>query len=158
MRRYFFKALVVLFTATIWVSCDKDDNNDDNQTEDTFKLSGTASGTNERPDPVTSDGTATITGTYHKENKMLDYTITFANLSVAASNMHFHGPATTDEAAGVQVAITGFPTATSGTVSGMETLDAAKEADLLAGKWYYNIHTSNHPGGEIRGQVLATHD
>jgi hypothetical protein len=27
-------------------------------------------------------------------------------------------------------------------------------ADLLAGLWYVNIHTDEHPGGEIRGQIL----
>jgi len=26
-------------------------------------------------------------------------------------------------------------------------------ADLLAGKWYVNLHTANFPAGEVRGQV-----
>jgi hypothetical protein len=25
--------------------------------------------------------------------------------------------------------------------------------DLVAGKWYFNIHTAANPGGEIRGQI-----
>jgi hypothetical protein len=24
----------------------------------------------------------------------------------------------------------------------------------MAGKWYYNVHTKEHPGGEIRGQIM----
>ena len=28
-------------------------------------------------------------------------------------------------------------------------------ADLMAGKWYANIHTAKFPGGEIRGQMTA---
>ncbi len=27
-------------------------------------------------------------------------------------------------------------------------------ADLMAGKWYVNLHTAANPGGEIRGQVM----
>jgi hypothetical protein len=30
---------------------------------------------------------------------------------------------------------------------------AAQAADLMAGKYYVNIHTTANPGGEIRGQV-----
>ncbi|ARA94714.1 hypothetical protein AWN76_017175 [Rhodothermaceae bacterium RA] len=33
-------------------------------------------------------------------------------------------------------------------------LDAAQRSALLDGRFYVNIHTSNHPGGELRGQVL----
>ena len=31
--------------------------------------------------------------------------------------------------------------------------DLALELDLMAGKWYFNIHTAANKGGEIRGQV-----
>jgi len=32
-------------------------------------------------------------------------------------------------------------------------LTPAQAADLLAGRWYVNIHTARYPGGEIRAQV-----
>jgi hypothetical protein len=38
-------------------------------------------------------------------------------------------------------------------VGGEATLTPEQVADLLAGKWYANIHTQANPGGEIRGQV-----
>ncbi len=38
-------------------------------------------------------------------------------------------------------------------VSGQATLTDAQAADLLAGRWYINLHTAANPGGEIRGQV-----
>jgi hypothetical protein len=33
------------------------------------------------------------------------------------------------------------------------TLTDAQAADLLAGRYYVNIHSSSHPSGEIRGQI-----
>jgi hypothetical protein len=38
-------------------------------------------------------------------------------------------------------------------IKGSATLTEAQAADLLAGKYYINIHTAAHKGGEIRGQV-----
>lgn len=144
-----------LFLSVVSLSCDKDDDDDDDN-EDRYTLSGAANGANERPNPVTTNGTGNITGTYHLEHNMLEYTITWSNLSVAPTMMHFHGPADVNTAAGVQAPITFASGAgTSGTTSGMITLTAEQETDLLAGKWYYNIHTSNFSPGEIRGQVTA---
>ena len=40
-------------------------------------------------------------------------------------------------------------------IEGSATLTEAQMADLLAGKWYANLHTAANPGGEIRGQVMA---
>ena len=137
------------------VGCDKDD--DDDKDEDHYKLSGAANGAAERPTPVTTNGTGTITGTYHLEDNMIEYTITWKDITGPPSAMHFHGPADVSTAAGVAVGITVPAGAgTSGTVSGSATLTDAQEADLMAGKWYYNIHTAFKPGGEIRGQVAVT--
>ena len=46
--------------------------------------------------------------------------------------------------------ITGIATSP---VEGSATLTDAQAADLVAGKYYVNIHTAANPGGEIRGQV-----
>jgi hypothetical protein len=40
-------------------------------------------------------------------------------------------------------------------IKGTATLTAAQSADLLAGKWYVNLHTAANGGGEIRGQALV---
>jgi hypothetical protein len=39
-------------------------------------------------------------------------------------------------------------------VEGKATLTAPQVADLMAGKWYANVHTAANPGGEIRGQLM----
>ena len=143
-----------LLLSLLSLSCNKEDNN--SQNEDRYKLSGTASGAAERPNPVTSNGTGTISGTYHLENNLLEYSINWSGISGAPTGMHFHGPADVNTAASVALAIT-VPSGagTSGTVTGSATLSDAQEADLLAGKWYYNIHTDTYKAGEIRGQVTA---
>ena len=43
-------------------------------------------------------------------------------------------------------------------LTGTVTLADTAEAHLLAGKVYFNLHTTSHPTGEIRGQVAATKD
>ena len=64
---------------------------------------------------------------------------------------HFHGPAAPGANAPPIIVVKDLPSPMKGTA----TLTDAQIADLQAGKWYFNIHTSAHPGGEIRGQ-LAT--
>lgn len=156
MRRYLFQTLILLFATTVWIGCDKDHDDDCEPKDTTYKLSGDASGAKERPNPTETPATGTISGTYNKDDNMLHYTITWKDLTVAPSAMHFHGPATPDSAAGVQIGITGFPMTTTGMVSGMATLSDAQESQLLGGLWYYNIHTPTYPGGEIRGNITTT--
>ncbi|MBD0332464.1 MAG: CHRD domain-containing protein [Chitinophagaceae bacterium] len=139
--------------AVLSVGCDKDD--DDNQQDNTYTLSGTASGEQEVP-AVTTSATGNLSGTYNADNNTLTYTISWTGLSGPPILMHFHGPALPGASAGPVVTITGFAASTSGSVSGTATLTETEEADLLAGKWYYNIHTDANGGGEIRGQVTAT--
>ena len=43
------------------------------------------------------------------------------------------------------------PIDANGTGHSLSTL----EAELLAGQWYINLHTTAEPGGEIRGQVTV---
>jgi hypothetical protein len=38
-------------------------------------------------------------------------------------------------------------------IKGSETLTPDQAKDLLAGKWYFNVHTAAHGPGEIRGQL-----
>jgi len=40
-------------------------------------------------------------------------------------------------------------------IQGQQTLTEAQMNDFLAGKWYANLHTAAHPGGEIRGWVTG---
>lgn len=115
-------------------------------------------GTNEVP-PITSPGSGSVRGSYNRSNKQLSFSIFWRNLTngLPPSAMHFHGPAAPTANAGVQVNIPGFPqqnTLTSDFTGITAALTDAQEGDLLAGRWYYNLHTSANPSGELRGQLV----
>lgn len=113
------------------------------------KMKATLDGKSQVP-PNTSTATGTAEIDYDPASKKLDWKVTYTGLSGPATAAHFHGPAEAGKNAGVAVAI---PNAGTSPVSGSATLTDAQAADLVAGKYYINIHTAANPGGEIRGQV-----
>lgn len=98
-----------------------------------------------------SGGTGTLEASYDKGSSVLKWKLTYSGLTGPATMAHFHGPAMPGSNAGVVVP---FPSPAS-PAEGSATLTPAQVDDLMAGKWYVNVHTPQNPGGEIRGQVLA---
>ena len=113
------------------------------------KLKATLNGKSEVPANA-SAGTGTADIDYDAATKKLSWKLTYSGLSGPATAAHFHGPAEAGKNAGVAVAI---PNAGTSPASGSATLTDAQAADLMAGKYYVNVHTAANPGGEIRGQV-----
>lgn len=107
------------------------------------------SGTSEVPANA-STATGRLDATFDKAKNTLRWTLTYSGLSGPATMAHFHGPAMPGANAGVAVP---FPNALS-PASGETMLTPAQIDDLMAGKWYANVHTATYPGGEIRGQML----
>ena len=115
----------------------------------TQTFGGALSGAQEVP-AVTSGGSGSIEATLDKATNKLKYRVTYSGLSGPATMAHFHGPAAAGQNAGVVVA---FPNASS-PIEGEAQLTAAQAADLMAGRWYVNVHSQRNPPGEIRAQVL----
>lgn len=113
------------------------------------KLQAELKGSNEVP-PNNSQGSGRAEATFDSETKVLTYTVTFADLTGPAMGAHFHGPGEAGKNAGIALP---FKTVQS-PIQGSATLTDAQAADLLAGKWYANIHTVANPGGELRGQMM----
>ena len=113
------------------------------------KMKATLDGKSQVP-ANTSAATGTADIDYDPASKKLSWKVTYSGLSGPATAAHFHGPAEAGKNAGVAVAI---PNAGTSPVSGEATLTDAQAADLVAGKYYINVHTAANPGGEIRGQV-----
>ncbi len=124
---------------------------------DLYLLSGTMdpqqAGTNGGFGGGTGNGDGKIFGLYDDSTNLLDYTVTYNNLTSTVTNAHFHRGAP-GQSGGVELGIPGPYTSGVSTATGV-SLTAANETNLLAGNWYANIHTAAFPGGEIRGQVFV---
>ena len=108
-------------------------------------------GANEVP-AVAMAGTGSVDAVFNKQSNLLRWKLNYAGLSGPATAGHFHGPAAVGANAGVAL---GWANPVTNGMDGSATLTAAQAADLMAGKWYANIHTAANPGGEIRGQMTV---
>ena len=149
----------LLFTAAALSSCSKDG------TEKLIRNDNIVlNGAQETP-PVTTTASGKAVAEYNKDTRILTYTVNWTGLTGPVAAMHIHGVADPGAPAGVvQNIITASggirtPSATAfgatGSISATVFVDnlVIREADLLAGKYYFNIHTAQFPAGEIRGQI-----
>lgn len=118
---------------------------------DTVALKADLEPSSEVP-PRVSHGHGMLNATFDTSTKSLNWTITYEGLSTPVTAAHFHGPAPVGQNAGVQVPIPKSELASP--IKGSATLNEKQVTDLMAGQWYFNIHTQQNPSGEIRGQVL----
>ncbi len=112
------------------------------------KMKATLNGASEVPANTTA-GTGTADIDFDPATKKLTWKLSYSGLTGPATMAHFHGPAEPGKNAGVAVPITPATSPTEGST----TLTDAQAADLVAGKYYVNVHTEANKGGEIRGQV-----
>ena len=107
--------------------------------------------------PTGSSATGTGTVSLSADHTTITVNLTFSGLTANATAGHIHGPAGPGVSAPVLFPFTGVPAATSGSIPTQTfAVTPAQVAQLRAGLFYFNIHTSTFPGGEIRGQILPT--
>ena len=96
-----------------------------------------------------SAGTGELSAELETTEHTLAYRASYSGLTGPATMAHFHGPAAPGANGPPTVVVSDPRTPIGSSV----ILTPAQQDDLLAGKWYFNVHTAAHPGGEIRGQV-----
>ncbi len=140
---------VVLIAGSLAVSpiaIADDDDDDDNDDIDQF-IAVLNSGQENPPTGSIAFGVAHLT--YNEDTMELCFSISYNTVSGMETAAHFHGPAPPGVNAGVLIGLdTGTPK------NGCVTLTDDQEEFLEEGLLYINVHSSIHPGGEIRGQVL----
>jgi len=109
-------------------------------------FTATLTGSQETP-PNNSTATGRATLLLSPDEKTARVSLTFAGLSSGQTDAHIHGPATPGVSA---PAIFPLPL---GQVSDFAiALTSSQVQDLKNGLFYINVHSSNFPTGEIRGQ------
>jgi hypothetical protein len=103
---------------------------------------------------VQTSATGSADLSYDASTRVVTWSITFSGLSSDATMAHFHGPAATGKNAGVKVWLSEKGSAIVSPIKGQATLSPEDAKEFAAGDMYINIHTKDHPGGEIRGQVV----
>jgi hypothetical protein len=104
--------------------------------------------------PTTSDAFGVAFLTFDGKTKTLCYAISFSRLTSTEVAAHVHGPAAPGVNANIVFPLTPVPGNPKNGCVGPFT-GAVKKA-LKKGQLYLNIHTSENPNGEIRGQIIKT--
>lgn len=117
------------------------------------RVTASLAGSKEVP-PTPSAGSGSVEGVINMASRELRWNIKCQGLTGPVTAMHFHGPATEAQNAAVVVPMPGGCDGQGTT--GKMVITQNQLADMLAGKWYVNVHTDRFPKGEIRGQVAVT--
>ena len=105
-----------------------------------------------------SAGKGTCTIVLNAAQTQITVNCTFSGLGSNANVAHIHGNAAVGTNASPIFAFTGVPAATSGTIGPLNfAVTPQQVTDMRNHLHYANIHSTNLPGGEIRGQVKQAH-
>jgi hypothetical protein len=103
--------------------------------------------------PVQTSGSGTATLTYDPATHVVTWSVAYSGLSSDVTMAHFHnGAVGKNGPVIVWLSKKGEPAASP--ITGQATLTPAQGQEFMAGDWYVNVHTKDHPAGEIRGQIV----
>jgi CHRD domain len=112
------------------------------------KYKADLNGPSENP-PTTSKGVGAIEADFDGATKTLTWSGTYSGLTGPETAAHFHGPAAMGANAGVMVPVE----AKASPFKGSAVLTDEQAKAFADGLIYFNVHTAENKGGEIRGQL-----
>ena len=156
-----FACIFFMATALLITSCVKD------QDESKFYVVNAPLSASQTIPASNATSGGAIDATYDRRSKTFSYKVTWVNLMDTATTLHVHGLADSGALAiapypnGIIQTFTRTstpalpPTKATGSFSASLYIDGVllKEEDLLAGKYYIDLHTKAKPAGELRGQI-----
>jgi len=101
--------------------------------------------------PVTTTGSGTGYAILENNGSQISYRFTIAGLSSPFTQSHFHYSPIGVNGPVIQAINFGTDSTTTGVWTGYADSIVLQ---MLKQNIYMNVHTSNHPGGEIRGQLI----
>ncbi len=87
----------------------------------------------------------------------MSFVVTFSGLTSNQTAAHIHAPAGVGTNAGVGITL-GVVGGTSNTIQGGGAITPTQIAQIKSGLAYINVHSTNFPGGELRGQLALRRD
>ena len=135
---------IVLVAGMSFTACKEDSENDSSP----VVFSTTMNGASEVP-PNASSATGDAVLTFNNNNKTFSIVVTYTGLTPSMGHIHKGAVGVSGDVVFPFTSLTSPLTFTS------PTLTAEQEADLRAGLYYVNLHTTAFPAGEIRGQLTT---
>jgi hypothetical protein len=110
---------------------------------------GSFSGAQEVP-PVATRGSGDAEVRFDPRSGLVHWRVSHAGLSGPLTGAHIHGPAGPGQNAGIVIP---FGNLSSHPISGQARITPEQLGQLSSGQWYVNLHTAQHPAGEVRAQL-----
>jgi hypothetical protein len=109
--------------------------------------------------PTTSPGFGNFTGTFDSTHTNITITLTVANLGAPINGYHIHEKAAGQQTGAIVINFQGLGgTFVNNKLTGTFLVDPAVAARMIATpqNFYVNVHTTQFPGGAIRGDLSIT--
>ncbi|HEY4641208.1 MAG TPA: CHRD domain-containing protein [Thermoanaerobaculia bacterium] len=109
--------------------------------------------------PTTSPGFGNFTGTFDSTRTNITINLTVSNLGAPINGYHIHEKAAGQQSGGIVINFQGLGgTFVNNTLTGTFAVDPAIAARMIANpsNFYVNVHTTQFPGGAIRGDLAIS--